>query len=1024
VSENLAHLPVWNETTGAHAANSQFCACINRAARRSIPRGDRRNPKPWWSPAVDEAIKFRNNAHRKAITVRSPDAIRDWNVAAAMARQAVIDAQRASIRAFTARLNMRTKPAEVWRTIKAHASSSAAASSESYEAIVVNGKTLTSDRAKANAFAAEYAAVSRLRRRRSDRHIKRAVNSSLRTQCGCVEADCSCSPFTDSELSTALSQMRDRTASGLDAISCEMLKELPPDGKARLLAVCNISWRSKVVPSSWKNGEIVPVHKPGKPLGQIGSFRPVALLSCVGKVMERLVKNRLTRDLEKKGYFSALQAGFRKGRCTEDQLLRVAQDVSDAFGRNDKRTVMVLIDFSRAFDKVWKYGLFNKMLEAGIPRCTVKWCKALLADRQCRVRINDCSGRFRVFREGVPQGAVLSPLLFLIFINDIMKDLPAGVKASLFADDAALWAHGRTVGEAEDKMQAALTLLEKWADKWRMTISTEKSESTVFTLDAAEARAEATLTLCGQPLKHNPNPKFLGVTFDRRLTFSAHVALTADKMTRRLQALKCMSGHDWGSCGSDLRALFTGFVQSVAEYGAAAWSPFISATSMSKLEVAQRAGARAISGCMKITPVNALLKEANLIPIADRLDQISCKAYVRAMSRRADDPLRAVASQPPGRRCSWRSKAIALYSDAGVAVTNLDQPLEASTVPPWTEPTNIVINPHLIRHISRNDPDDVKRAATAETLAALARADYELWTDGSVARGVGSGGSGIYLIANNFLDEEDEEISATASLSRPAGANCSSFRAEAVAIEAALRLLRDHLAAQAPGSAPVVRICTDSRSVVQRLLAGPAQQRQRLLDCIWSLLVDLATSYDATFTVQWIPSHCGIPGNERADVLADLGTRMDQSGISIDPSAVSNAVARHISSTWLANSRRPAGTSDPHWDSVGAKMPAMPDTLGLPRQMCTAVSRLRVGYSTLCNDYLHRINPERYLSDVCECGYEHDSVEHFLTCCGKHDALRCRVFGTPRPTRALVFSDVHQLAAFVRQSGRLPPPRV
>ena len=175
----------------------------------------------------------------------------------------------------------------------------------------------------------------------------------------------------------------------------------------------------------------------GKPLDSPASFRPISLTSCVSKLFERIILSRLLFFLESNSILSARQAGFRPGRSTLDQILFLSQSISDGFNkpRPGSRTILSTIDFSKAFDSVWHPALFHKLISADLPPCFARWTQYFLSDRRaCVVFQNHKSRCFRV-RRGVPQGSVLGPVLFSLFINDLPASLPSFVSFSLYADD-------------------------------------------------------------------------------------------------------------------------------------------------------------------------------------------------------------------------------------------------------------------------------------------------------------------------------------------------------------------------------------------------------------------------------------------------------------------------------------------------------------------------------------------------------------------------------------------------------------
>jgi hypothetical protein len=177
-----------------------------------------------------------------------------------------------------------------------------------------------------------------------------------------------CDPYTLGQLKGALKRLKTGKSAGGDGIYNEMLKNIPLCTVKTLLTLINDSWRTGECPVDWRTAIIIPILKPRKPANCPESYRPVALTSCIAKVMERLVADRLSYFLESKGLLSPCQAGFRRGRSTEEQLARVCQDVFDGLEREPPwQSTLSLLDFSRAYDKVWKDGLYAKMDRLGVP---------------------------------------------------------------------------------------------------------------------------------------------------------------------------------------------------------------------------------------------------------------------------------------------------------------------------------------------------------------------------------------------------------------------------------------------------------------------------------------------------------------------------------------------------------------------------------------------------------------------------------------------------------------------------------
>ena len=307
----------------------------------------------------------------------------------------------------------------------------------------------------------------------------------------CEERDCSMTdPFSTKELKDALKKMKTKKAPGPDGITGEMLKHLGACSRAVLLKIFNHNWIKGVVPAVWKEAIIIRVPKKGKDKKNPRSYRPISLLSCVGKLLERMINRRLINHLESNNVLSPTQTGYRKHRSTEDQLAYLAQNIEDAF--QEKRKVLaVFFDLSNAFDKVWKERLLVKLLRTSV-RCKMYmwlWIQHFLFARTARVKLDGILNKKVCLREGVPQGGVLSPILFLVYINDILTTLSKRVSNTLHADDLAIWNASEHTTTATYRIHEAISDISKWTLDWGLEIYTSKTNSTLFSLSNQKNRS-------------------------------------------------------------------------------------------------------------------------------------------------------------------------------------------------------------------------------------------------------------------------------------------------------------------------------------------------------------------------------------------------------------------------------------------------------------------------------------------------------------------------------------------------------
>ena len=243
---------------------------------------------------------------------------------------------------------------------------------------------------------------------------------------------------------------------------------------------------------------------------------------------------------------------------------------------------------------------------------------------------NHKSRSFRV-RRGVPQESVLGPVLFSLFINDLPASLPSSVSCSLYADDLAIWSSSPSVPTAVETTQGALFRLERWSKHWCLPLNPSKCEASFFSVDPHQANLQPNLLLLSSRLRFNPTPTFLGVTFDRTLSFSKHASLLKAKFFSRLKALRCISASSWGPSKDSLSLLYKSFLRPLLTYASPGWFPFLSATNFTKPERLHRAASRTITGCLSSSPIPLLLFEASLSPLPVTLTHFTLSSNERAL---------------------------------------------------------------------------------------------------------------------------------------------------------------------------------------------------------------------------------------------------------------------------------------------------------------------------------------------------------------------------------------------------------
>ncbi|KAG8177447.1 hypothetical protein JTE90_008631 [Oedothorax gibbosus] len=233
-------------------------------------------------------------------------------------------------------------------------------------------------------------------------------------------------------------------------------------------------WNEKVFPTSWQRAIVIPIAKPGKDPQDAGNYRPIALTSCLCKLMERMVNARLVYCLEEKGTFSPFQSGFRHHRSTIDNILLLETSIREAFVRN-QHLVSIFFDMEKAYDRTWRYGILKDLYHLGFRGNLPVFIQNFLKTRVFQVRVGSTLSRDFYQREGVPQGSVLSVVLFILKINDIVKQLPLTVKGTLFVDDFQISCASANMSTIERQLQIAIRKITDWTNSNGFVISNQKT---------------------------------------------------------------------------------------------------------------------------------------------------------------------------------------------------------------------------------------------------------------------------------------------------------------------------------------------------------------------------------------------------------------------------------------------------------------------------------------------------------------------------------------------------------------------
>lgn len=339
---------------------------------------------------------------------------------------------------------------------------------------------------------------------------------------------------TCDEVKFFINGLKNSKAPGYDSINSLLLKKLPHSAYTFLVKVFNFCITNSYFPKDFKMAKVIPIGKIGKDPKLPTSYRPISLLSSLDKVFEKIIFHRLTTFVEDFNLIHKCQYGFRAQHSTMHQVKRVVNIIKS--NKNKRHSTGILfLDIEKAFDSIWHNGLIYKLHKMQIPLYLIKLIKSFLTDRSFIVDINGEQSATRSIPAGVPQGSVLSPLLYTLYTSDFKLSRENDV--AFYADDSAFICHGKLSNAIVKRMQKAIVSASKYFTKWKIKVNECKSQAILFPYNKSPKRIpSAKLTVEGREIGFSDSIKYLGITLDQKLTFKKHIHNTC------INAIRCGRG--------------------------------------------------------------------------------------------------------------------------------------------------------------------------------------------------------------------------------------------------------------------------------------------------------------------------------------------------------------------------------------------------------------------------------------------------------------------------------------------------
>ena len=381
-----------------------------------------------------------------------------------------------------------------------------------------------------------------------------------------------------------LKKTKSTISNGEDEISNILLKNMSKKFKLVFIHLFRTILKTMIIPDRWKKVIVRMIPKKEDNKKDPKNYRPISITSCISRLGERFILLEITKHLKENHIIIKQQSGFRSYRQTKDNILNICQRNLECLNKKHQNCT-IFFDISKAFDKVWQLRLSYKMKNLKFDTFIIKWLFCFFQDRTFMVIINQILSLVYKIETGVPQGGVLSPVLFSIFINDILNSQSNNkINSNLFADDLASSCSSKSIKKIEVELNIFLLNMEKWCFKWRLEINAKKCQYIIF--GRKKKTSTLKLKLFNEFIPQVDQTKFLGVTLDSRMNFSKCVEEIVNKCNNRLNIIKILSHKSWKLETNTLKAIYYSLIRSIIDYNSIIY-PLLSNSNKNKINAIQ-----------------------------------------------------------------------------------------------------------------------------------------------------------------------------------------------------------------------------------------------------------------------------------------------------------------------------------------------------------------------------------------------------------------------------------------------------
>ena len=427
--------------------------------------------------------------------------------------------------------------------------------------------------------------------------------------------------LTESEVRNVIKNLENNKAVGPDRIHNRLLKASVDIIVPHLTSFFNRCLNDGCFPSLWKTANITPIFKKGNK-NDCTNYRPISLLSCTGKVFERCIHRHILQYLTTNNILTDSQSGFLPGDSTVNQLLSIYNSLCENYDKSIT-SQSIYFDISKAFDRVWHRGLLLKLDAIGIRGRLLKWFESYLKKRKQKVVIKGDNSDEKVVTAGVPQGSVLGPLLFLVYINDIVDNIQSVIK--LFADDTSLSNSSQCENVRQESLNEDLETIKNWSNKWKVNFNETKTKLLNMKRDQNPTQP---LYFCDTLLEDTSAHKHLGITIQNDCKWDKHINNVSSKVKLLLNVLHSLK---YKLKRKALERIYKSFILPIFDYADIIWDN-CTKHQANILENLNLEAIRIITGLVRGTSHAKLYAESGFVSLNERRKRHKILKYFKMIN--------------------------------------------------------------------------------------------------------------------------------------------------------------------------------------------------------------------------------------------------------------------------------------------------------------------------------------------------------------------------------------------------------